>query len=94
MTSIREAESAIRHAAFPMRFLRMGPVRAACSAERPRLRCFIVTHPIAKASIRARICGVFRGILQADGYAGFAKLYDNKIVEAACMRPVFNSTTR
>jgi transposase len=27
----------------------------------------------------------FRGILQADGYAGFAKLYGNGIVEAACM---------
>ena len=28
----------------------------------------------------------FRGILQADGYAGFAKLYDNgSIVEAACL---------
>ena len=28
----------------------------------------------------------FRGILQADGYAGFAKLYDgNRIVEAACL---------
>jgi len=27
----------------------------------------------------------FRGILQADGYAGFAKLYGNRIVEAACL---------
>jgi hypothetical protein len=27
----------------------------------------------------------FHGILQADGYAGFAKLYGNSIVEAACM---------
>ena len=28
----------------------------------------------------------FRGILQADGYAGFAKLYgDGSIVEAACL---------
>lgn len=27
----------------------------------------------------------FQGILQADGYAGFARLYGNKIVEAACM---------
>lgn len=27
----------------------------------------------------------FRGILQADGYAGFAGLYGNRVVEAACM---------
>ena len=27
----------------------------------------------------------FRGILQADGYAGYAGLYGNRIVEAACM---------
>ena len=27
----------------------------------------------------------FRGILQADGYAGFAGLYDGRVVEAACM---------
>jgi transposase len=27
----------------------------------------------------------FRGILQADGYAGFAKLYGNGVIEAACM---------
>lgn len=27
----------------------------------------------------------FRGILQADGYAGFAGLYDGKVVEAACV---------
>ena len=27
----------------------------------------------------------FRGILQADGYAGFAGLYDGTVVEAACM---------
>jgi transposase len=33
---------------------------------------------------RAHLQG-FRGILQADGYAGFAKLYGNKIIEAACM---------
>jgi len=34
---------------------------------------------------RAHLSG-FRGILQADGYAGFAKLYgDGRIVEAACL---------
>ena len=27
----------------------------------------------------------FKGILQADGYAGFAGLYGNRVVEAACM---------
>ena len=27
----------------------------------------------------------FKGILQADGYAGFARLYGNAIIEAACM---------
>ncbi|MGH7086235.1 MAG: IS66 family transposase, partial [Acetobacteraceae bacterium] len=26
----------------------------------------------------------FRGILQADGYAGFARLYDHGVIEAAC----------
>lgn len=35
-------------------------------------------HPRAQLS-------EFRGILQADGYAGFAKLYGNRIVEAACL---------
>ncbi len=33
---------------------------------------------------RAHLSG-FRGILQADGYAGFAGLYDGRVVEAACM---------
>jgi transposase len=27
----------------------------------------------------------FRGILQADGYAGFARLYGNGVIEAACL---------
>jgi transposase len=30
----------------------------------------------------------FRGILQADGYAGFARLYGNRVSEAACMAHV------
>ena len=30
----------------------------------------------------------FRGILQADGYAGFARLYGNGVIEAACMAHV------
>lgn len=30
----------------------------------------------------------FRGILQADGYAGFAGLYAGDVVEAACMAHV------
>jgi transposase len=30
----------------------------------------------------------FRGILQADGYAGFARLYGNRVCEAACMAHV------
>ncbi|MBS0535137.1 MAG: IS66 family transposase [Proteobacteria bacterium] len=33
---------------------------------------------------RAHLRG-FKGILQADGYAGFARLYGNEIIEAACM---------
>ncbi len=49
-----------------------------------RPRCSTVTHRIARASIHAPICD-FRGILQADGYAGYAGLYGNRIVEAACM---------
>ena len=54
--------------------------------HRRRRRCSTVTRPIARASIRARTCAGFRGILQADGYAGFARLYgNNRIVEAACM---------
>jgi transposase len=32
---------------------------------------------------RAHLAG-FRGILQADGYAGYAKLYDQGVTEAAC----------
>jgi transposase len=30
----------------------------------------------------------FRGILQADGYAGFARIYGNRVSEAACMAHV------
>jgi len=30
----------------------------------------------------------FRGILQADGYAGFARIYGNRVAEAACMAHV------
>jgi hypothetical protein len=29
--------------------------------------------------------GLFRGILQADGYQGYARLYDRGVTEAACM---------
>jgi hypothetical protein len=47
--------------------------------------CSIVTPPIARASTRGHLAG-FTGILQGDGYAGFAQLYvGNRILEAACL---------
>ncbi len=54
------------------------------SAARRRRRCCIATAPIARASIRASISAGFRGILQADGYAGYAGLYERGVTEAAC----------
>ena len=55
------------------------------SPARGRRRRCSSTQPIARASIRKRHLKDFRGIIQADGYAGFNELFaGNRIAEAAC----------
>ena len=52
---------------------------------RNRRRCGSPTRRIEKGNIRRGTCGNYTGILQADGYAGFNKLYEKgRILEAAC----------
>ena len=52
-----------------------------------RRRCCIATARTAKASTRGHLAP-FRGILQADGYAGYAGLYERGVTEAACLAHV------
>ena len=52
-----------------------------------RRRCCIATARTAKASTRGHLAP-FRGILQADGYAGYAGLYERGATEAACLAHV------
>ena len=52
--------------------------------QRPR-RCGSPTRRIAKGNIRKRTLSKFTGTLQADGYAGFERIYEaGRIQEAAC----------
>ena len=61
-----------------------GPPRA-----RARPRCGSPMHRIARENIRKSIWKNFRGVLQADGYAGFSKIYEGgRVTEAACMAHV------
>lgn len=49
-----------------------------------RLRCCSTTPPTARGERPQDHLRVFRGFLQADGYAGYSRLYGSEIVEVAC----------
>ena len=49
-----------------------------------RRRCCSATRPDRKGEHPRQHLKRFRGILQADGYAGFDRLYGERIQEAAC----------
>jgi transposase len=48
----------------------------------------ITIAPTARACIRLTTSQAFSGVMHADGYGGYKKLYGNQIVEAACMAHV------
>ena len=60
------------------------PRRPAVRATRARRRRCSSIRPTARANGRPRTWPGFSGFLQADAYAGFDKLYGERIVEVAC----------